>query len=678
MDALLDAAVAAGAPEPPKPPTDPADEPTEVATGAARLDREPVTSFQILTPPCSRAPRRRRGRGRRGRRALGNPAAQVDDATSRPNPKARRGTKAGAGDGDGDGEMLTQTRWVIPAGGATTVVVRFASPSAGDFDRSLAFECVGGDRVETLRVVGRCEYPRVASDPETLFTAERCVKSRRLAALERGTPAGVFVKSSGVFEFGPLVNDLPEPDFRSDPEASEGDEPEGDPAGSGGEPGPGDAEDAPTEAPPADADETDETGENDASKTSPRKPPRERKKQKKKKKPVDPPNVARVTMLNPSAFPCAVKLEARAPDDPESGEPGGEQDTFAVFPAEMTLAPGESREVKVTAYPKGDLPTPADAEEDSLADAERARSERLREKRGVIAATVEGNPHPATFAVSCVPTAPSVAVDFYPEKTAAKKRAAEAKAAAAAAALAAAAEKKRACPGRRGEAASGGGEDQAFGASRRRTERATAKPRATPPPKPPRRRRKPGSLMKSPKTKRLPPRRSPRKRRRRMSPRVSPACFSVAGCATRRKPSARSSCATTRSSPRAGPWSRRRTRSSRRVSRLTKTRASSRRARRPPFRSRSARRSRRRFRRCSACACSTRGAFADAPPQVTEIKVEGETWKIDVDVAFPDLAEASEAAGETNETNETNETAEGEGATPATEAPRKKNVSISV
>ena len=66
------------------------------------------------------------------------------------------------------------------------------------------------------------------------------------------------------------------------------------------------------------------------------------------------------------------------------------------------------------------------------------------------------------------------------------------------------------------------------------------------------------------------------------------------------------------------------------------------------------------------------GAFADAPPQVTEIKVEGETWKIDVDVAFPDLAEASEAAGETNETNETNETAEGEGATPATEAPRKK------
>jgi hypothetical protein len=39
------------------------------------------------------------------------------------------------------------------------------------------------------------------------------------------------------------------------------------------------------------------------------------------------------------------------------------------------------------------------------------------------------------------------------------------------------------------------------------------------------------------------------------------------------------------------------------------------------------------------------GAFADAPPQVTEIKVEGETWKIDVDVAFPDLAEASRGGG---------------------------------
>ena len=570
--------------------------------------------------------------------------------------------------------MLTQTRWVIPAGGATMVVVRFASPSAGDFDRSLAFECVGGDRVETLRVVGRCEYPRVASDPETLFTAERCVKSRRLAALERGTPAGVFVKSSGVFEFGPLVNDLPEPDFRSDPEASEGDEPEGDPAGSGGEPGPGDAEDAPTEAPPADADETDETGENDASKTSPRKPPRERKKQK-KKKPVDPPNVARVTMLNPSAFPCAVKLEARAPDDPESGEPGGEQDTFAVFPAEMTLAPGESREVKVTAYPKGDLPTPADAEEDSLADAERARSERLREKRGVIAATVEGNPHPATFAVSCVPTAPSVAVDFYPEKTAAKKRAAEAKAAAAAAAaLAAAAEKKRARvlgveakrraeaaktkPSRRQPKADGEGDGEAEGDAAAET---AAEAEETREPD-----EEPENEEASAETK-------PEEKEEEDEPPGEPGVFFGRRLCDETK--AERAIVVRNDSLVPARW----TLVPPEDSELTASLAVDKNAGLlAPGEETSVS-----FAFGSAepeevsALFSLRvfdegGAFADAPPQVTEIKVEGETWKIDVDVAFPDLAEASEAAGETNETNETNETAEGEGATPATEAPRKK------
>ena len=380
-------------------------------------------------------------------------------------------------------------------------------------------------------------------------------------------------------------------------------------------------------------------------------------------------------MLNPSAFPCAVKLEARAPDDPESGEPGGEQDTFAVFPAEMTLAPGESREVKVTAYPKGDLPTPADAEEDSLADAERARSERLREKRGVIAATVEGNPHPATFAVSCVPTAPSVAVDFYPEKTAAKKRAAEAKAAAAAAAaLAAAAEKKRARvlgveakrraeaaktkPSRRQPKADGEGDGEAEGDAAAET---AAEAEETREPD-----EEPENEEASAETK-------PEEKEEEDEPPGEPGVFFGRRLCDETK--AERAIVVRNDSLVPARW----TLVPPEDTELTASLAVDKNAGLlAPGEETSVS-----FAFGSAepeevsALFSLRvfdegGAFADAPPQVTEIKVEGETWKIDVDVAFPDLAEASEAAGETNETNETNETAEGEGATPATEAPRKK------
>ena len=101
-DALLDAAVAAGAPEPPKPPDwIPPDELVEVvATRAARPDREPVTSFQILTPsvqprrpaaPRARTPRARTPRASRPRKPP--PRRSQTTRTSRPNPKARRGTK---------------------------------------------------------------------------------------------------------------------------------------------------------------------------------------------------------------------------------------------------------------------------------------------------------------------------------------------------------------------------------------------------------------------------------------------------------------------------------------------------------------------------------------------------------------------------------------------------------
>ena len=55
--------------------------------------------------------------------------------------------------------MLTQSRWIIPAGGAVQLVVRFRSSDVGAFAERLAFECVGGPRVETPRTQGGVRLP---------------------------------------------------------------------------------------------------------------------------------------------------------------------------------------------------------------------------------------------------------------------------------------------------------------------------------------------------------------------------------------------------------------------------------------------------------------------------------------------------------------------------------------
>jgi hypothetical protein len=65
-------------------------------------------------------------------------------------------------------------------------------------------------------------------------------------------------------------------------------------------------------------------------------------------------------------------------------------------------------------------------------------------KSALVECVVEGNPTPHTFTVTCVPVTPKVTVDFYPERTAVRKRAAEEKAKRAlAAALRNAEQKKR-------------------------------------------------------------------------------------------------------------------------------------------------------------------------------------------------------------------------------------------
>ena len=328
---ILDSAVTLGAPEPPHPPNwIPPDALCEIAVVApARPVWDPVAVFQILTPVVQ--PPRPHGENRPGDGEPGNLALNQDDDDSNKdsNPEGAEAdaTDADATDAPADAEaspesneMRSQTRWTIPANGAVQVIVRFTSDKVGDFHNTLSFECVNGVQVTTLTVVGRCEYPRIVTDPKVVFGGASNVKKTRPKETEVGK---IFIKETGTFEFGPLVNNLEPP--------SVGD-------GGGGGDGYGNA-DATGDAPVGDVAD----GAGIPSQTPPKPKPETQTR-----------NAATFTMKNPSAFVARVSFQAKPLLDTETGEPIADtQDTFAVSPAEMLLRPGESKELTVTAYPKG-------------------------------------------------------------------------------------------------------------------------------------------------------------------------------------------------------------------------------------------------------------------------------------------------------------------------------------
>ena len=397
--AILDAAIASGAPEPLHPPDwIPPDELVEIAKVAAKRDsREPVTRFTIFTP--SKQPQRPGAAGKTEQSIpeVEGSAQGGDDGDA---PAADAAPADGATppeDSSEENEMLAKTRWTIPAGGATMVLVKFASPEIGDFHSSLAFECVNGTRVETLHVTGKCEYPRVVKDPKVVFGADRVAKTRP----DEKDVSHVFVKQNGAFEFGPVLSNLPVPE-------------DGDAGDSGADDAAGDTPDATGEEPGNDEDSALAETLKSTKKQTPL--------------PVNR-NVSTFTMVNPSAFSASITFEATPLVDPTSGEPVSEtQDTFAVSPNEMLLQPGESKTLTVTAYPKveeveGEGGETADTAFDPDASSpELLRAKKLKLKQALVVATIQGNPDPVTFTVTCVPVTPRLAVDFYPERTALRKQ----------------------------------------------------------------------------------------------------------------------------------------------------------------------------------------------------------------------------------------------------------------
>jgi len=92
-------------------------------------------------------------------------------------------------------------RWVVAARDSVHIKVFFSSPAVGRFDTVLGFEVVGcGKRELSLVAVGICDVPTVNSDPRNVFMNR--VKSRPEHALPLSKK---YVANRSVFEFGPLL-----------------------------------------------------------------------------------------------------------------------------------------------------------------------------------------------------------------------------------------------------------------------------------------------------------------------------------------------------------------------------------------------------------------------------------------------------------------------------------------
>ncbi|PNH08880.1 Hydrocephalus-inducing protein [Tetrabaena socialis] len=76
----------------------------------------------------------------------------------------------------------------------------FSSPEVGKFTDTLAFDVLGGERLNTLVVTGTCDYPHISTDYRNVFYKK--VKARPQTPLIRGQ----YIISKGVFEFGPLLH----------------------------------------------------------------------------------------------------------------------------------------------------------------------------------------------------------------------------------------------------------------------------------------------------------------------------------------------------------------------------------------------------------------------------------------------------------------------------------------
>ena len=98
-------------------------------------------------------------------------------------------------------EPKTSYRWIIQGGESVTMKIKFASKVAGKFDASLGFEVMGTLQAFNLYTQGFCEVPSVNPDSRNVFM-------RRVKGVPAGNPPPNkrFVVNENFYSFGPILN----------------------------------------------------------------------------------------------------------------------------------------------------------------------------------------------------------------------------------------------------------------------------------------------------------------------------------------------------------------------------------------------------------------------------------------------------------------------------------------
>lgn len=151
-------------------------------------------------------PRRDGSRVPQGQLGRGNASQSSHSSLPGAANGAAGGTAAASGDdgksakGDDEEEENNPYRWIIPANGEVSFMVRFSADHIGRFDQTLSFEVTSSRRRYQLYCRGVSEFPEISQDPRLVYPMR--IKSKG----ENDIVIKQFVTSTGVFEFGPLLS----------------------------------------------------------------------------------------------------------------------------------------------------------------------------------------------------------------------------------------------------------------------------------------------------------------------------------------------------------------------------------------------------------------------------------------------------------------------------------------
>jgi hydrocephalus-inducing protein len=94
-------------------------------------------------------------------------------------------------------------RWTIPPNEQKELTLRFASSEVGKFEQQISFEIVGGRGRYSLKCIGNSQHAVINFDHRKVFNKWRKTKD------EKAIIHGEYIISTGVFEFGPLLQGKP-------------------------------------------------------------------------------------------------------------------------------------------------------------------------------------------------------------------------------------------------------------------------------------------------------------------------------------------------------------------------------------------------------------------------------------------------------------------------------------